>query len=275
MNKIHAEIVKDRETLRERAGQIYAERRRAFVIHYCCESFNTPNGQARITAVAVRNLYDGQTTCWTIHGEAQKKRTQVTNLNQLERRVLDGLKGFLKQYDDCTFIHWNMRDTKFGFGHLHHRAAVLGCKLHKIQDSQKFDLSSALYRHFGDNHSPDVSASGKPGRLFALAELNKINTLGALAGAEEPVAFSEGNYAALEGSLLRKLDMLSNIFTKLHQGQLKHTAPWRETWGMSLGVGLHSMLNHWLTKLVIAFSLLGGAIAKWPEIITFGKKLLP
>lgn len=262
-----AALMKERAALRERISQIYTESNRSYIVHYACESFDGALGAAiRITGIAVRNLKSGQTMSWTIFGEAQRKKrvpTLVQDLDLLERSVLQAFSRHLQKYDDCTFIHWNMRDTKFGFAHLHRRAKALGVKLYSIQDSYKFDLSNAIYKLYGDSHAPTEASDGTKGRIFSIAEINGITRREAISGAEEGKAFAEGDYSKIEGSTLRKLGIFSDIFDKLHRGTFKHTAPWRDTWGLSFSASIYTLRTHWATTTFIFLAAIIGAVIKW------------
>lgn len=266
-----AALVKERAEIRDRISQLYNGAYRSLLIHYACESFDAALGNpVRITGIAIRNLKTGQTVSWTIFGEAQRKkrtRTVLQDLDLLERSVLQAFSRHIKKYDDCTFIHWNMRDTKFGFTHLHRRATALGIKLHALQDSCKFDLSNAIYKLYGDRHAKPVATDGTTGRIFSIAELNGIDRREAISGKAEGEAFAQGEYVKIEGSTLRKLGIFSDIFDRLHRGNFKHEAPWRDTWGLSLSAGVHTLRTHWVVTLLIFLGAVGGASLKWWEVI--------
>jgi len=262
-----AALIKERAAIRDRISQIHTDSNRTFLVHYACESFDqVPGTPVRITGIAVRNLKSGQTMSWTIFGEAERKKRTSTiaqDLDLLERSLLQAFSRHLRKFDDCTFVHWNMRDTKFGFTHLHRRSSALGVKLYSLQDSCKFDLSNAIYRLFGDKHAQPVATDGTKGRIFSIAELNGINRREAISGEEEAKAFVLGDYSKIEGSTLRKLGIFSDIFDRLHRGNFKHEAPWRDTWALSLSAGIYSLRSHWAIVLFIFLGAIAGAAIKW------------
>lgn len=261
MDENTAALVKERASIREQISQLYKESNRVFLIHYACESFDRPAGSpCRITGIAVRNLKTGQSKSWTIYGEAERKRRTATiknDLDILEKSLLNCFSKHLKNHDECTYVHWNMRDTKYGFSHFHRRAAALGVKLHKLQDSQKFDLSNAIYKLYGPEHAPAVAKNGTKGRIFSIAEINNISNAEAISGENEALAFARGDFGMVEGSTLRKLGMFSDIFDKLHRGNFKHNAPWKDTWMMSLSAGVYALKTHWA---IVAFVFFSGLI---------------
>lgn len=266
-----AALIKERAAIRDRISQIHADSNRTFLVHYACELFDGAAGTpVRISGIAVRNLKSGQTMSWTVFGEAQRKKrteTLVQDLDLLERSLLQAFSRHVRKFDDCTFIHWNMRDTKFGFTHLHRRASALGVKLYSLQDSCKFDLSNAIYKLFGDRHAKPIASDGTKGRIFSIAELNGISRLEAISGEEEGKAFIRGEHSKIESSTLRKLGIFSDIFDKLHRGNFKHEAPWRDTWALSLSAGIYSLRTHWAVALFIFLGAFAGAAYKWWDTI--------
>jgi hypothetical protein len=41
--------------------------------------------------------------------------------NELETEMLDAFYAYLRQHQQQTFVHWNMRDKNYGFQAIEHR----------------------------------------------------------------------------------------------------------------------------------------------------------
>jgi hypothetical protein len=261
--------VRERSKCRKRLNEIYDEAINAYVIHYSCESFYAPDGHSplanstRVTSIAVRNLKSGQTKTWSIHKSAELSK-QLDNLSELikvnaplatlgrnseiprtastariseildplERDMLQGYFSFLHDHSDSTYVHWNMRDDNYGFSALEHRFRVLGGHPVILQDNKKFDLARELITLFGKRYAPHISPKGRKGRLMSLIELNRIADTDALQGAEEALAFVNGEFIKLQQSTLRKVDVLSNIFDRTHDKSLKTNASFTDRYGI-------------------------------------------
>ena len=77
------------------------------VIHYSCESFyDRPNGTSpRITSIAVRNLASGQTTSFSIHQVAERRK-MLNNIEEhydnLEKEMLDDFNNYIHSHSNFT-----------------------------------------------------------------------------------------------------------------------------------------------------------------------------
>jgi hypothetical protein len=200
------------------------------VIHYSCESFydRIDGSSPRITSIAVRNLDTAQTTSFSIHQMAERKRCDLAALeqhyNQLEKQMLDEFYEFVKINQNYMWIHWNMRDINYGFPAIAHRYRVLRGKPVEIDNSKLYDLSRILIDLYG------VKYINHP-RLESLVEKNKITKQDFLNGKEEAKAFENKQYVKLHQSTLRKVDIFANILDRLDTGILETNAKWRDIYG--------------------------------------------
>lgn len=115
------------------------------------------------------------------------------------------------------FLHWNMRDTNYGFSAISHRFQVLGGRPTTIDDSKKVDLSRLLIDIYGKSYI------GHP-RLESLIKLNAMAPKDFMTGAEEAEAFEKHEYYKLHQSTLRKVDVLANIAQLAMDNALKTNA---------------------------------------------------
>lgn len=212
---------------RGRLNKLFAQAAAVYVIHYACQSFSQPQhmGSPRIASIAVRNLANGATTSFSIHQELELGAIPRQALDQPEKMMLDKFFQFLTEHKRMTFVHWNMRDVKYGFAALEHRHAVLGGSPYVLPDHQKIDLSMMMVALFGSDY---VS---RP-HVENLARANELSLVGYIKGEEEPIAFNHGQYSAVLQSTLCKVTLIADIAQLTYDGTLKTDATW---WTRNVG----------------------------------------
>jgi len=294
--------VRERSRCRTRLNEIYDEAINAYLIHYSCESFYAPDGQSalanstRVTSIAVRNLKSGQTKTWSIHKSAELANqldsltkmikanaplaVQAANtegpqeaataqirdiLNPLERDMLRGFFSFLGNHSESTYIHWNMRDDNYGFSALEHRFRVLGENPVILQDNKKFDLARELITLFGKRYAAHTSPKGRKGRLMSVIELNRIADKDALQGAEEAAAFVNGEFIKLQQSTLRKVDVMANIFDRVHDKSLKTDSSFIDKYGIRPIALLEIARNNPVVLGIIFLAGVLGAVVRYKD----------
>jgi len=187
------------------------------VVHYSCESFYDREGRGtpRITSITARNLASGQSESFSIHKIAEKRKVLQDQIAEqydaFEKAMLDEYFEFLRSHSNQTWLHWNMRDSNYGFHALEHRCEVLGGTPATLEESRKFDLARCLVDIYG------LQYIGHP-RLENLVRKNEITARDFLSGWQEAEAFENRQYTKLHQSTLRKVDILANIFPGLSTG---------------------------------------------------------
>ncbi len=200
------------------------------IIHYSCESFykTDPTKSPRITSIAVRNLSTGQTTSFSISQLAERKKILDedvdANYDSLEHEMLKDFYTFADRHSNFNWIHWNMRDTTFGFPALAHRFAVLGGKPSLFTDDRLIDLSRLLANIYG------IAYISHP-RFHKLREKNEISDQDLLDGEAEATAFAKKEYRKLHLSTLRKVDVLAGFALRADDGTLRTNECWRDRYG--------------------------------------------
>ena len=177
----------------------------------------------------------------------------------LEREMLQDFYRHLRNYQQMHYLHWNMRDSNYGFQAIEHRFRVLGGtddELYIVDDKNKTDLARLLI----DIHG--LGYTGHP-RLETLLKRNNISRRDFLTGAEEADAFENKEFVALHRSTLRKVDVVANIAGRAHDGNLKTNTSWWEMHG-----GRIAWVFNWLTEHPI-WSFAGVVLAIAIAIITF------
>lgn len=244
----------------------------ALVIHYSCESFydySKPDSR-RVTSIAVRRADSSQTKSFSLHLSAEKLGLLSAigqNLDQCEKEMLDEYFQFVRDHHRAyNWIHWNMRDSNYGFEAIAHRYRVLGGQPIDLSDEQKLDLSPLLIDVYGKDYS------GHP-RIEWLVNENKIHKKSFLTGAEEAEAFSNGNFVAMHQSTLVKVQALSDIAKLASHQRLKTKSKlWRDVYASSLGSLGQAVAANWVFIVVVALigivlGVIGAApvIAGWIE----------
>lgn len=226
------------------------------VIHYSCESFyDRPNGTSpRITSIAVRNLASGQTTSFSIHQVAERRK-MLNNIEEhydnLEKEMLDDFNNYIHSHSNFKWLHWNMRDINYGFKAIEHRYKVLGGNPLEISEANLIDLNRLLIDIYG------IGYVGHP-RLTKIVDLNNVSNKDFLTGADEAQAFLNKEYVKLHFSTLRKVDILANLAERTDQGKLRTLATFKDLWPFYPQAVGEWFKEHWLASLILGIaSILG------------------
>lgn len=223
------------------------------VVHYSCESFyDREDGRSpRITSIAIRNLESGQTVSFSIHQIAEKS-DQLEQIDEhydcLEKTMLREFFKYLSNFQSNAYMHWNMRDANYGFQAIEHRFRVLGGteeELYVVEESKKFDLARLLHDIYGSGYIEHP-------RLEKLVRRNSIANRDFLSGADEALAFEQHRFVDLHLSTLRKVDVIANIATRVHDRKLKTNATWWQLHGGSLIRFINWIVEHPLFTFLVA-----------------------
>jgi hypothetical protein len=242
-----------------RLRQLFAHPTSVFVVHYACQSFGQTQqqGSPRIAAIAIRNLDSGQTTSFSIHQELELRRlaTWETSalLDELEFAMLARYFDFIRDHKAMRFLHWNMRDLKFGFAALGHRFAVLGGQPTPLYDHQLHDLAIITSDIYGSDYAP------RP-HLRSLAKNNGFALRGFIDGKDEPAVFNRGEYSAVHQSTLCKVTLMADIASRIESRTLSTNANW---WTLNKGRVRESceMWNDNPMKALVGTGLAFGTLA--------------
>lgn len=222
---------------------------RVLFIHYSSESFFDLEGgkTARITSIAVKFLETGQTESFSIHktAEREKKLQSISDdYDELEKLMLDEFFNFVMRHPQHKWVHWNMRDTGFGFQAINHRYAVLGGIPIEISADNKYDLADKLKVLYGSNYIPHP-------RFKEITKLNGISDLNFLDGEAEVEAFKRKEYVKLHHSTLRKVNIIQSLFEKILDKDLRTNATWKEIYGFTPQGIYGAWRESWIFNLVI------------------------
>jgi hypothetical protein len=242
---------------------ILKDKNKSVVIHYSCESFVTTHGRTpRVTSICMRYLGTAQTKSFSIHLQAQFEQKDFNNLSiadydDLEKKMLNEFYEFAKQHKDFKWIHWNMRDSNYGFEAIANRYRILGGQAFEIDEDRKYDfprLLGKIYTYGYEKNKPD-------GRLLNLANRNNITTIDALKGIDESTAFGNKEYLKLHKSTLRKVDIIDSIIDRADKDELKVSAKKKHIYGLTIPGIIEIVKNNWILIVIwtIIFYILGAA----------------
>ena len=222
----------------------------ALLVHYSCESFydySKPTSR-RITSIAVRQAASSQTHSFSLHLAAEmigKLDTLETDIDACERKMLDQFFDFVRSHQNgYLWLHWNMRDSNYGFEAIEHRYSVLGGNPVEIPDAQKLDLSPLLIEVYGKDYS------GHP-RIDWLVKENSIHARALLTGAQEAEAYENKKYVALHQSTLMKVQALAEIADLASRQKLRQKSKWKDIYGGSVSNFGNALKDNWIWAVVM------------------------
>ena len=228
--------------------KIYSTKEKSLIVHYSCESFVTNHGKTpRVTSICIRFLESAQTKSFSIHLQAQFDKMDFNNLSdqdydKLEKKVLSDFYEFADNHKKYNWIHWNMRNSNFGFEAIANRYKILDGEPFIIDEDRRYDfprILSKIYTHKYEEDLPD-------GRLLNLANRNSINTQDALKGKDEAEAFDRKQYLELHKSTLRKLDIIDYIIDRTYKNELLVVAKKKDIYGYTIPGIIEIVKNNWI-----------------------------
>ncbi|MGS4346274.1 hypothetical protein ACKUSY_11905 [Myroides odoratus] len=233
------------------------EKKTSVIIHYSCESFFVTHGRTpRITSICLRFLSTEQTKSYSIHLQAQFEGLDFNNLTNtqfdcLEKKMLDEFFRKVEYIKDYNWVHWNMRDSNYGFEAINNRYKILGGVPIEIHEDKRSDLPRILSLIYSENYAEH----GEKGKLLTLAENNDITSTNALPGAEEADAFKSKEFLKLHASTLRKVDVMSAIITKVNNNKLITKSKLIDIYGIT-PIGIQEIIqNNWILKALVSLIL--------------------
>ena len=221
------------------------------IVHYSSETLQREDGTSpRITSIAVRRYGSGQTSSFSIHQQAERQAIPFADIqgryDDLERAMLKDFFEFVQRHSTHEWVHWNMRDSTFGFAALEHRYAVLEGVPVEVPEARRLDLAAAMHTLYGENYSPH----GDHGRLESLLSMNGITRRDFLPGPDEARAFAGGEYVSMHQSTLRKVDGIATVLAKTWDDTLKTHASWKDKYGTTIGGFVEAVTDTWWYKLL-------------------------
>lgn len=236
---------RERAHAKAKLDTVFAAPERAFAIHYALQELRRDRsaGPPPVAAVAVRNIGTGREHIFSLNTEAAQAGLDISSslsrdqLIALEYSMMFKLYEFISANLDHHFVHWYMRDEGFGFTALELRFRTLLSDVARSIYGARSTLAAAPFG-FGGYGLPfparvaegrRVDLAGVLGHLNGigpvglrkLAESNDLSLADMIEGAQEPVAFSQGNHAHLAWSSATKARLIAEIAALAWRGTIR------------------------------------------------------
>lgn len=270
MGIFQSERLDDRKKGKEIIEKLKKSNNKTLIIHYSCESFFNLEGRTpRITSICIKNRGNNLTKTFSIHLQAQFNKKELCCITHeendfLEKQMLKEFFEFVKKHSTFNWVHWNMRNSSYGFEAIANRFRILGGNAKEIEDQFKFDLPENLgliYTYDFEKHKPK-------GQLLNLAFRNKISDNDALIGKDEAKSFEDRDYLKLHMSTCRKVEIIDRILSLEEKNILKVNASPIKIYGLTPTGIFEIVRNNWILFLI--WSLLIGIIgAAFEPIIQY------
>lgn len=214
-----------RKIARDEIARALESRRHAFAIHYAGANFAA--AERRVVAIVARNLGTGVTYCFELESELRRlghnpTQSTIDELNLAERKMFDAFYSFVREHKHHYWLHWNMRNSLFGFLGMENRQRALGGKIVEIPEEYRIDLADRLIDLYGDRYAPAVN------RLRGLAKRNGIPLPHLMDGIDQGRSVERHDYSAVTRSLLNRIDVMYIVAIKAKEGTLRTDAPWKD-----------------------------------------------
>lgn len=230
---------------RQQLGAIFAAPERAYAIHYALQRLrrDQTHDAPPVAAIALRCVGTGRERVFSLKQEAEAAGLDIARpmeparLVALEYSLLFKFYDFLETSRERLFVHWYMRDERFGFPAL---AARYRRVLAEISDALYGARSTAAAAPYGFSGTPpsfpvllaeasrvdlaqtmlDIYGIGPVG-LRELAQSNNLSLADMIEGVNEPAAFQQGNHAHLAWSSATKARLICELAALAWRGTLR------------------------------------------------------
>jgi len=211
-----------------------------YLIHYSCQNLNDDNASLspRITSIAVTHYSTGQTVSFSTHYVAEilsiRREDIRNNFDIIEKELLKEFYDYVRDRRDKYWVHWNMRNSTYGFEHLELRYRALGGQDYSvIPVERRLNLNDLIAERYGSDYATHP-------KLKSLMILNGGTHRDFLEGGEEVRAFENQEYIKMHKSTLSKIGAFYNFMKKMSSGKLKTNS---RGWGVKLDNIFEGRLN--------------------------------
>ncbi len=193
-----------------------------YIIHYSSESLFDPeigSHSPRITSIVVRHYATDQTVSFSTHTTAEYLSIAPNDLDQrydeIEKELLVQFYHFVRDRREKYWVHWNMRNSTFGFEHIEHRYRVLmGEDPPSIPVEVRINLNDELEIRYGSDYAAHP-------RQASLMILNGGLVQGFMKGSDESNAFKQKDFIRMNTSTIAKVGFFHFVISAAIRGKLK------------------------------------------------------
>lgn len=195
---------------------------RLYAIHYSSElNANCPNQTPPVSAIVVQHVLTEQQDSFAVHLVAEERGIPPAeipdSLPMLEEIVLIQFNSFVEGLPCANWLHWAMRQQRFGFAVLEQRSRVHELYPVTIPADRRYDLSTYLKHCYGDNYVPHP-------RFPEALRANGLLGPEILSEEAAQAAWRNGEYNLLVTSLASKVDGIADLYRRVLNGTFKTTA---------------------------------------------------
>lgn len=241
-------LQREREFARRQLGALFAAPDRALTIHYALQRLRRDETDLTppVAAIAVHNIGTGAEQVFSIEGEARGAGVDLgaaipaSQLLGLEYSLLWRFNEFLAHHRDRLFVHWYMRDERFGFQALEARFRRALSEINTGIFGAR-SVTTATAAGFGAGSGPFPVLVPQEARIdlalvlhrldgigpVGLRELSAVNMLrhsDLIEGIFEPMAFATGNHAHLARSSATKARLIAELAALAVRGTIRAPA---------------------------------------------------
>jgi len=180
--------------------------------------------------------------------------------DEVEAHMLKSYFSYLKLNEDILLVHWNMRDSTYGFFAIELRGELLCTEsIYRLPNYRKVDLARLFIKLYGYKYA-------KHPQFQSLIERNYKLPRRFLSGKEEIEAFEQGEYVKMHQSTSVKVNNMSKLLEMAINGELKTDASWKDTYGLSIAGLLALIKSKWYLQLcwwlfvVVVANILGAFV---------------
>lgn len=195
-----------------------------YIIHYSCSDLHQNPGlmRAHINSIVLKDFQTGSEFVFDLVNISKSMNVVLSIQNEIdvEKELLKRYNDFIKTHKNSFFVHWQMRNTSFGFQAIENRIQHLLCIVPEIIDKdKKIDLMRVLYDIYGDGFSVHPI-------MIDMAKLNNLYDHRFLTGDIEAKEFFNQNYSAVTRSTIRKVSIFSEFVRLIYKNKLKTRLSW-------------------------------------------------
>lgn len=192
-----------------------------YAIHYSSElNANCPNQTPPISAIVVQHVLTEQQSSFAVHLVAEEMGIPPAeipdSLPDLEGIVLIQFNSFVETHPTANWLHWAMRQQRFGFAVLEQRSRVHEMDPVTIPADRRFDLSTYLKHRYGDDYVPHP-------RFPEALKANGLLGPEILSEEAAQAAWRNREYNRLVTSLACKVDGIADLYRRVQNRTFKTT----------------------------------------------------
>lgn len=199
----------DTQAARNKVDWIISNKSKVIVIHYACGNIYDSQVPVRIGHISCLRMTSGQSKGFSFID--YKERHPTSTDDEVEKFLLEEFFHFVQV--NKNWLHWNMKDSNYGFEALENRYKALGGNPTSFDSNKTINLATILKSIYGDDYARNP-------KMYDLSRLNNILPRNFLKGDVEADRFSSGNLREVGLSCNSKVGLFSHILNLIKENKL-------------------------------------------------------